>query len=229
VRQRNVYVVPFRQPVIEEVLSQAGVNQRIVAGSTILIRGKRLRGDVTRVRMGGVEVTPQDVSETQISLQLASPPLPSGALRAGVQGVQVMHPMLMGAPPVPHSGVESNVAAFVLHPKLNKNAGGNYDITVSDLQENMDSTYSANVTVGRIKPDIDQKQRVALLLNELTRPTEAYRFNARPRTVDTDSIEFPISGVEEGTYLVRIQVDGAESPLDVDANGQFIDPRVTIA
>src|SRR5439155_18021587 len=37
VRERNVYVVPFRQPVIEQVMAQAGPNQPITAGSTLII------------------------------------------------------------------------------------------------------------------------------------------------------------------------------------------------
>src|SRR5215831_18818441 len=82
VRERNVYVRAFRQPVIERVASQAGEGQPIVAGSTLVISGKRLRGDVTRVRVGGIEVTPapQTISDTEIAV-----PVPA-SLRAGVQG-----------------------------------------------------------------------------------------------------------------------------------------------
>jgi Pvc16 N-terminal domain len=71
VRARNLYVVPFRQPVIERVMSQSGADQPIVADSTLVILGRQLRGDVTRVRFGGVEVTPQEVTDTQLSLRLA--------------------------------------------------------------------------------------------------------------------------------------------------------------
>ena len=69
VRERNVYVRAFRQPVIERVESQAGEGQPVVAGSTLVIGGKRLRGDVTRVRVGGIEVTPapRPISETEIA------------------------------------------------------------------------------------------------------------------------------------------------------------------
>ncbi len=42
-------------------------------------------------------------------------PIPA-ALRAGVQGVQVIHRTLLGQPPTPHRGFESNAAAFVLRP-----------------------------------------------------------------------------------------------------------------
>lgn len=230
VREPLVYSVPFRQPLIEEVLSQAGANQPIVSNSTLVIYGQRLRGDVTQVRIGEVDVTPasEDVSNTQISLLLSLPPFPAGSLRAGVQGVQVVHPMMMGKPPRPHRGVESNVAAFVLRP------------TVTDVE----APDATEVTVT-FKPEVGKTQRVILLLNELNPPADraprAYSFKA-PRdngiededVDETASITFSITGVEPGEYLVRVQVDGAESPLTVDTDSgsptfnQYIDPMVTI-
>ena len=35
---------------------------------------------------------------------------------------------------------------------------------------------------------------------------------------ETDKLDFAISGVVSGKYIVRVQVDGAESSLDVDTN-----------
>jgi hypothetical protein len=231
VREPLIYCVPFRQPVVEEVLSQAGANQPIVTDSTLVIQGRRLRGDVTRVRIGEIEVTPasEDVSEKEISLLLSSPPFPSGSLRAGVQGVQVLHPMMMGKPLTTHRGFESNVAAFVLCP------------TVTDVQAT-DATTEVTVTLN---PEVGKTQRVVLLLNEFDPPADraacAYSFKAPPdngiedEDVDeTASINFSITGVEPGDYLVRVQVDGAESPLTVDTDpdsstfNRYIDPGVTI-
>jgi len=39
---------------------------------------------------------------------------------------------------------------------------------------------------------------------------------------------FAVSFVAPGTYLVRAQVDGAESPLSVDGTGQFVSPAITV-
>ncbi|MFQ5856210.1 MAG: DUF4255 domain-containing protein [Anaerolineae bacterium] len=220
VREPLVYGVPFRQPVIEQVLSQAGADQPIVADGTLVIRGQRLRGDVTQVRIGEVEVTPasEDVSDTQISLPLSSPPFPVGSLRAGVRGVQVVHPMMMGEPLTLHRGVESNVAAFVLRPTIT-------DVEASD---------STEVTVT-LNPKVGRTQRVVLLLNERTSDSPAaYSFVAPPREADADSITIPIGSVKAAEYLVRVQVDGAESPLTVDTDpssptfNQYIGPKVTI-
>lgn len=229
VRQRNVYVVPFRQPTIEQIMSQAGddqpvlPDQPILVGYRLILVGKQLRGEVTRVRIGGVEAEPQAVSDTQIAV-----PLPEN-LRAGPQGVQVVQYMQMGTPPTPHRGFESNVAAFVLRPTiraaaLNVRGGG-------------DDPRGADIEVG-FKPRVGKSQRVVLLLNEFQppsdRPARAYTFSAPPRNepADPDETRFitvPISGVEPGTYLVRAQVDGAESPLGFDeATGRYGSPRVAL-
>jgi hypothetical protein len=219
VRERNLYVMPFRQPVIQQVMLQAGPNEPIVVGSTLVIRGLQLRGDVTRVRIAGVEVTPPEVSDTQISLALSSPPFLPDSLRAGVQGVQVVHQILVGTPPVPHRGVESNVVAFVLRQT----------ITVP-------GATATNVDV-QFNPPVGRKQRVVLLLNEFNppadRPARAYSFEAPSRDLPaasqtTTSIAIPISGVSPGQYLVRVQVDGAESMLKVNAADQYFEPQVTI-
>ena len=48
-------------------------------------------------------------------------------------------------------------------------------------------------------------------------------------TADGATATFAVEGIVDGTYLVRIQVDGAESPLHVDiATGRFDDPKVVI-
>ncbi|UCE20161.1 MAG: DUF4255 domain-containing protein [Gemmatimonadota bacterium] len=211
VLDRNLYVVPFRRPVIERVFPQAGERQPVVAGSTLIIQGRQLKGDVTRILIFGEEVTPQEVSDTRISLQLASPPLPADVLRAGVHGVQVVQKMLMGTPPVEHRGVESNVAAFVLHP------------TITSI-----SASSTEVSL-QVDPDVGKEQRVVLLLNERsTTEPAAYSFVAPTRTADTGSIQIPISGVKSAEYFVRLQVDGAESPIDLDPASSHFGPTVTI-
>ncbi len=234
VRARNIYTVPFRQPVIERITTSSGENQPITADSTLLILGKQLRGDVTLVRIGGVDLplAPEDVSETQLRLPLST----VGDLRAGVQGLQVVHQMLMGSPPVPHAGVESNVEAFVLRPTITRTRN-NFNITIANLQGSGDEARSADVTVN-VQPAIGRTQRVILLLNEANphgdRPARAYTFDAPPRNQAdapkaSDTITIPIRGVRAGTYLVRIQVDGAESLLSANAAGQYNAPQVNIS
>lgn len=231
VRAPLMYDVLLRQPVIERVMSQAGADQHIIAGSTLVIEGRRLRGEITKVRIGELEVTPASVSDTRVCLALSTPTFPPGSLRAGGRVVQVAHPVMMGIPPTPHRGVESNAAAFVLSPIITKDSGGDYEIAIANLQTAADGTRSADLSV-KVNPEAGESQRVELLLNEAALPSDrrpyAYIFKAPPLDADSDTIEFAISGVEAGDYLVRVQVDGAESPLDVDADGRYSGPTATI-
>jgi hypothetical protein len=225
VRARNLYGVPFRQPIIDQVMAQAGPDQPILADSTLVIRGKQLQGAVTRLRIAGVEVTPPEVSDAQISLPL--PSLPMGTLRAGVQGIQVLHQIPMGTPPLPHRGFESNLAAFVLRPAISA-------VNVANVQGSGDAPRATDLTV-QLTPTLGAAQRVIVLLNAMAdEAPAAYTFTASARIADANAVTIPISGVRAGAYVVRVQVDGAESPLIVDTDpnsptfNRFIGPQVTI-
>lgn len=236
VRSRNLVALPLSLPRIEHLVAQSGEGDFILAGSPVYIQGQRLKGAVTRVLFGDSEVVPDPdlVGDTQISLAL-----PAG-LKAGVLGAQVAHLLLLGGgegglpPGTLHRGSLSNMAPFVLHPQI-KQPGGVYDITFTERAAAPDGTLAGKISV-KLAPDVGKDQRVELLLNEAQpagRP-ESYRFPATRRTADGDTVEFPILGVTPHTYLVRVQVDGAESPLDMDtveANptfGMYIGPTVDI-
>jgi len=230
VRERSVYVVTFRQSSIERVVSAKGPDKPIVWDSTIVIQGRRLRDEITQVRIGPVLLTtePDKISDAEIIVAL--PP----GLRAGVQAIQVVQPRLMGKPPIAHAGIESNIAPFVLHPTITASVSNITNTVESDA-----TFHSADISVS-FKPKLGKGQRVMLLLNEFqTTPVasaRAYSFNAPPwstitlppRANETDSINIPVTSVIPGPYIVRVQVDGAESLLDQDAAGKYIGPQVTI-
>jgi hypothetical protein len=233
VRQPMVYVVPFEQPVIEQVIPDSGIGSPILAGSTLLINGRRLSAELTQIRIGGNDIMPTEVSNTQIKVSLAG--MPAGALLAGVQGLQVIQSQMLGAPPTAHTGFASNMAAIVLRPQIQKDpVTQQYRITKSGITGSGAGPYAGQITL-KVTPPIGRAQQVVLLLNQVqvaAGPSASYAFNAPPRDPKTapttdESITFPIQGVAQGTYLVRIQVDGAESPLDVAA-GQIAGPLVVI-
>jgi hypothetical protein len=236
VRARKVKVVQFKQPVIEEIRSQATPNgpiltgRPILAGNNLVLIGTALKGEDTQVNIGGIAVPQGDLAlaDTQIIA-----PIPQ-ALTAGVQGVQVIQRIDLGEPPLPHRGVESNVAAFVLRPQILSPIG------VSNLQGTGTNPRSATLNI-QVSPALGATQRVAVLLNEFlpaASPPQsgemipnAYSFTVSPQTGTSppaQNITVSISGVKAADYLVRVQVDGAESPLDTNAAGQYVSPRVTI-
>jgi hypothetical protein len=228
VRERRGYIVPFEEPVIDRVLAEATIGGPITADLPVLsryrlvLRGRGLRGEVTLVRIGGqlVATDPSLVSDTQITV-----PLPAG-LKAGIQSAQVVHDQLMGEPAVSHVGVASNLAPFVLHPEI-----------VAPI-----ATPVPGVIRVTIDPPVQEGQRVALLLNErvfLASPPHAARPRAYtfvpplPSLVSPGGplrdLDVPFQGVAPGEYLVRVAVDGAESPLGTDPlTGAYDRPLVTI-
>jgi len=208
---RKLYVVPFRWPAIDRVVSQAGADQPIVAGSTLSIQGKQLQADTTLVLLEGVERTPSAVADTQVLL-----PLPTD-VHAGVKGLQVIQKIAMGSPPASHRGFESNVAPFVLRPTITA-------ITAAAAPNPPGGT---NVTVT-VSPNIGAGQRAALILNNLAAtPPTAYTSAATVAAADSAQVTINIPGVPTGQYLARVQIDGAESLLTATSN-QFTGPLVSM-
>ncbi|MEH2176456.1 DUF4255 domain-containing protein [Nostoc sp.] len=214
-KSENFYMMPLSQPNIEQVIAQTKTEPMIVAGTTLVIRGKRLRGEITRVRFGNREtlLVPQEVKETQISLLV--PP----DLYASIQGVQVVH-LTMGNAEQTNHLVESNVAAFVLHPTITA--------FVTQVENSGENLRAAEITV-KFQPKVGKAQRVVLLLNEVSSDSPvSYSFLVTPPTQDTDAIAIPVKNVKPGTYIVRARVDGAESPLQKNELGEYDSPQVTI-
>ena len=235
VRIPMIYVEPFQIPVIEELYPEEDRNAMITSASTVIIKGRQLKGGTTAVRIGEVEVTIEaddaenSASDAEIVLSLDSALFSDEPLRAGVQGIQVVHPRMMGAPPEAHSGFESNAKPFVLHPT----------VTVG--------TVTSTEMALTFNPPVGKTQRVYVLLNQpgsgSTGP-RAYMLKAplnngitHDDATETDSIVFPLDDVESGVYLLRVQVDGAESPLETDpdptdpsnpAKRRYARPRVII-
>ena len=209
VRSRGIYVSTFAQPVIDQVAPAAASDQPIVAGTVLAVSGKNLRSDNTQVLIDGVTFAPSDVRDDQVTLTLPN-------LLAGVHGLQVAQPRYMGSPPTPHPGVESIVAAFVLHPVITTVADSNVASTTSGTT----TLYSATVTVT-LDLAVGGSQRVVLLLNQVppASPPAAYAFSAPLRSTSSTSVDVPIAGVVAGTYLVRVQVDGAESVVLAGGSG----------
>lgn len=225
VLRRLLHVIPWRELRLFRVLSAEGPPAPIGPQSTLRLLGQSLDGPDLQVWVNGIDVTEGVVSRApgELRLTLVLPPnpptLPPG-LHAGLAGVQVVQPVPLGDPPVPHQGFASNVATFVLAP----------EVTAIHL-------VAGAVDVD-VRPPVAARQRVRLLLNEKNAAAgalpHAYSFAAPdgngvvPPATETTTVRIPITGVAGGSYLLRLQVDGAESPLTVDAAGRFDQPEVLL-
>lgn len=209
-------IQPFSyRPKLEKVLSALGALHPIFADSTLLIRGKNLNGQVPKVRIGELELIPTSVKDTELLLPLSS--ASSRSLKAGVQSLQVVHDRPATSQSeetsaqirVFSNSISSNPIPFILRPIIKK-------VTVSQLQGQEEEHRSAIIKV-RVNLTLGKQQSILLLINEISGSTPAaYLFKAPRRRRDSTSVNIPIQEVKPGRYLVRLQVDGAESILERD-------------
>ncbi len=217
VRARSLLVLPFEQPVIDLLQSQetAGAeivaDQPILAGYNLVIDGQRLRGDTTLVLIDEEEIVPNDddISATRIII-----PLPA-SLQPGLHAVQVVHPANFGTDiaPILRRGVESNVAAFVLSPEIT---------TPPPIAAPRNTTLTLT-----INPPVGRAQRATLLAGSGTISIPA-RPAAGPDATPTLDFPIPADFPTGPNLLLRVQIDGAQSPLDVDGSGNFDSPTIAI-
>lgn len=210
VQTRSIAVLPFEHPVIDLIQSQENngapivETQPILAGYNLVIDGQLLQGDVTRVLIDEEEIIPADdqITATRIIVLLPAD------LQPGLHSVQVAHRVDFGTgfPSEPHRGFESNVAAFVLAPQITTPSPVNV-------------ASNSNLSLG-ISPAVGPAQRATLLVGASTISIPARPPNDPPAS----NLNFPIPALAPGDYLLRIQIDGAESPLKIGGSGVFDEP-----
>jgi hypothetical protein len=188
----------------------------IVAGGGIVIRGSGLGGDGTTVAIGDVVLTPAagDVSDTQVTVALTDSRLSAGP----------------NALVVATASGSSALASFVIAPTLT---------AVSLRKGKSGGTPSLRLTID---PTVWSYDAVTVLLNATQgvdgAPPAQYAFDVpvsasaaeNPKRVSTVTV--PIQDVQPGTYLVRVQVGGVESPLATgvapDGSTRYVSPRVRV-
>ena len=217
---------PFELPAIESVALSPAPGP-IHADSTIVISGRNLRGDETSLRIGGsvVPLATDQVTPTAVTLDLST----LSGLRSGVLTVRVVQRELLGpeGSQTPHAGFESNVVPFVLQPALTVGT-----VTMGAGSQAGLRTGTVSLTVA---PDIYPGQRVTVLLNQLLplpiaddAVARSYAVPVPPFATQTATFDVDLTDIEVGTYLIRIEVDGAQSVLSPDA-GRWTDPQAVIA
>ncbi|WP_310484835.1 DUF4255 domain-containing protein [Chamaesiphon sp. VAR_48_metabat_403] len=199
-----------RLPQIDRVTSIG--DRSITVNNSLLIRGRDLRGEITKIRIGKQDIllAPQDVTPNQITLKVPA------HLSAGVQGVQILHSLSSA----PDRFIESNLAAFVLHPEITA--------TVTQIRDRDKDVRSADIAV-KFSPKVGASQQVTLLLADPAMPHKiVHTCLATSANEDTDLLTFNVANLAAGTYLVRVRVDGAESQLHVDLFGKCGGTQVVI-
>ena len=231
VRERTIFTTTLLRPTIVRTAAVDGPFVPVVVGSHLEIAGSQLRAEeITVVAFGGIEVVPEPdlVSGVRIEVEV-----PAG-VRAGVSALRILHRRLMGVPPAPRLAGQSNVFPVVIQPQLQPPLPGTHDITVD-----ADNLRAGGITVS-LDPPVGRRQQVTLMLNAAPGGAGgAFVFEGERRDGDgepdeTPDLDLPFAGVPAGTYLLRVAVDGAETPLVTDTvvgsptEGQYTGPQVVI-
>jgi hypothetical protein len=224
---RTVTAVPSRGPLISEVLSRPTADPGAVpapgpvpSGNTLVINGTGLSSDAVLVRFDGAEPPVPAAQATDTTVTVAVP----ATLPPGTHTVTVVHNLLLGVPPVAHHGFESNGMPFVRQPTISG------PVTVANNTGT--DPVSAQLSIP-LDMAVGDAQRVTVLLDEVApaagMTARSYQFSApfplgaRP---NPQTVLVQVTNVAATSYLVRVQVDGAQSPLGIGAAGAFDSPTV---
>lgn len=224
---RNLVVVPYSEPQIDVVDPQL---LPFSAGATLRLTGSNLLGRNTVAIFGGNPGAPQTPTPVGSGAQVTVP-LP--ALSAGVNTVQLVRRVDLGVNPKTPL-VESNVASFILQPVIKRDAAAPHDSLIEvGAPDNSVVPPIIPITIT-VDPPITPQQKISVLLYQLNAPAgqapRSYLFDAAAADIaPPDEVTVKTQGVQAGTYLVRIRVDGADSPLDIDpVSKAFSAPKVTL-
>jgi hypothetical protein len=121
----------------------------------------------------------------------------------------------LGSRPDPYKTFQSNVATFILAPRI-------INILTPSVHVNSDLRIE-------VRPEVSPGQKVEFLLGD-------YSILAQPISgnipVNKLSVKVPADILEQGQqqaqFLLRIRVDGAESFLQIDNQNRYVGPTVEV-
>jgi Pvc16 N-terminal domain len=193
VRRRELTVTPAGPPRIHE-LDTDPPQQAVVSGTTLVLRGSRLLGPVTRVRIGHAALTPAD-GATNAELRVVV----DDTVAAGLHSLHVAHttPPAPGGPPA-RRVAGSNAVPVLVRPEVEVTGVTATEVTLS------------------VAPPLQEGQRASVILGRLdgaAEPTEVTL--VLPPVSEDDAplaeLVLPRADLPDGHWLVRVQVDGADS------------------
>jgi len=230
VRQRPTYV-SLARPVLKQVEHHPPQGAKhlvntVTLQSRLTLSGNDLHGTgLTQIKIGKARVTPQSVDAWTLEVSFPDlTPLERQRLRAGGPGIQVLRVGANSATSGEYA-VESNLLPFVLCAQI---------LAVSALEPeddaglDFDGDYRSGLLRVQVDMNVGPKQRVFLLLNGSNRDTPDRIFRASRQSGVTQELTFPVRDLLLGEYLVRVQIDGAESPLQIDDQSRYAGPLLTV-
>jgi hypothetical protein len=227
VLSRKVVVVPFLEPTIDAVSPQIAP---YAATLKLTLSGSNLPGRNTVVVFDGNPGAPQALTPIGDGAQVT---VTVPTLTAGLNTLRVVRQINLGVTPETPF-VESNVGSFILQPVIRRKPAPSTDYLIHVGPVDNSVTPPRVPVTLTVDPAITSTQKISLLLNELNVPAgttpRSYMFDAVAADLaPPNTVVIQTQGVPAGTYLARLRIDGADSPLDVDpVTRAFVAPTVTL-
>jgi Pvc16 N-terminal domain len=196
----RIRVLPFRGIQIKEIrvrrLSDPPTMERTSPyasiGDTLIIRGRNLTADATRVLLGTVDASASITLAEAERIEITVPD--DAALQPGSQVITVVHDLFLGDPPVAHRGFQSNAALFMLVPRI--------------------TALAPNLAVVPRTLQISGARLFAENLDCLTLVGDEMIPSADYTTASATQINFELpASLGSGDHAVRVRVNGAENAL----------------
>ncbi|MEW2051955.1 DUF4255 domain-containing protein [Streptomyces sp. NPDC005476] len=196
VRERALHLSAVAAPRLVSV-GDGGADAATGPGAALVLRGERLLGSATRVRLGPVELTPLPDATPLLLTVVVGDDVP-----AGLHPVQVLHlaPEEPAGDPPARVACGSNALSVTVRPTVVRAVWGDTDI-VLDLTPPLFAGQRATVLFSGATGAGGTGAGTVIFL----RPPGA------PGTRPQPSLRVPRSEVAQGAWLVRVQVDGVES------------------
>jgi hypothetical protein len=218
VATRTVTAVPGTRPVIEKVLARPNPDEPpiegpVPRGAALVLQGRNLAAAGVWARIAGQDlpVPAGNIGSGQLSLDLPD------TLPPGVYPLRILQDVRSGPGTVLTRVLESGPVPFVRQAQVNS----------------VGPVVNHTVTIELDLPVGDQ-QRAHLLLDELTTTPgvpHGYQLEAPfPLTgrADPHRVPFALTGVVAGRYLLRVEVDGAPTPLGQADDGSYLGPVLVV-
>jgi hypothetical protein len=204
----NILVQPYQPPVIDNV--SKGL---LATGDVLTITGRNLIGkvpaDTLVVFDTAAELAPGVAQDRVVRITLP-PTIPAGA-----RVVRIARNVTFGTPGDPHRGFYSNPASFMLVPTLT----GTVPATVKP---------GTTLTLS-VNPPVGSNQTTSVLIGgsavTVNRPPPG-----APATASSLNFAIPANfpvPTPAAPLPLRVQVDGAQSPITLDQNGLW-QPSITV-
>jgi hypothetical protein len=196
VQERSLTLTAAGQPRIA-VVETDPPNQPVQHGATLVVRGTGLTDPGAAVRVGPATLAPAPGGTAQELRVVVDDDVP-----AGLHALQVVHRTPPGPGGVPPARVaaSSNVAPVLVRPSVEVTNVSATDITLT-ISPPLQAGQRLTVMLGRLEPDGPDEPDAVTLAQPPVAAEDAPQATAQIARAD----------VPDGRWLVRVQVDGADS------------------